>query len=320
MYNFVATALADLPVAENAMLEVMGEQARLRIVPLPFNTLEGLSELPEWYADLVEADAILIRSGIIDRWLIDRLTVCKVITLHGVGVDQVDVAYCTQKGITVTNIPAGNAIAAAELAVGLMLDALRGISRADALIKSGQWDAGRQIGHELGSQRVGIIGLGNIGRRVADIVSAFGADVRYYDAYNSSDSTYRYLDCDELLKWASIVTVHVPLNDETRDLIGKKELMLLGPDGILINVARGAIVNQEALTEALHSATIRWAGCDVFSTEPPNLNDDLFKQANTSFTPHIGGSTYECLDAIASRAAADMLRVCEGQKPLHPVN
>ena len=231
MYKFIATALPDLPVAQKAMLEVMGDKAQLSIIPLPFNTLEGLSELPEWYADLIEADAILIRSGIIDQWLIDRLYRCKVITLHGVGVDQVDVDACTKRGIKVTNIPAGNAIAAAELAVGLMLDALRGISRADTLIKSGEWDAGRQIGHELGSQRVGIIGLGNIGRRVANIVSAFGADVRYFDVYQQNDSTYDFLNLDDLMNWASIVTIHVPLNSETKDLIGEKELKLLGFKG-----------------------------------------------------------------------------------------
>jgi D-3-phosphoglycerate dehydrogenase len=123
----------------------------------------------------------------------------------------VDVNYCAEKNIIITNVPAGNATAAAELAVGLMLDALRGISRADALMKSGEWDRGRQIGHELGSQKIGIIGLGNIGRRVANLAKAFGAEVSFYDAFNTEDSTYTYRKLDDLLSWATIATIHVTI-------------------------------------------------------------------------------------------------------------
>jgi D-3-phosphoglycerate dehydrogenase len=311
--RIVATAFNDLPVAEDTIRKVLGEKGELLVIPLPFYSLEN-EEKPIWFQKLISADALFVRSGIVDKWLIDQLVNCKVISLHGVGVDQVDVEYCKVKGITVTNAPGGNANAAAELTVGLMLDALRGISSAHNALLEKKWDEGKKIGNELGSQKVGIIGMGHIGQKVAQLCSAFGSEVAYFDKY-SEQSAYKKFDLDGLLKWADIITIHVPLNNETKSLINYKELQLLGEEGILVNVARGAIINENDLARALKDNVIKWAACDVFDGEPPNFKNDLFNNNNLTMTPHIGGSTYECLDTIANIAINDIIRVLEDKAP-----
>lgn len=317
MIKLVATAFNDLPVAENKIIEILSSEGELSVIPLPFHSLEN-EEKPLWFEKVETADAFLIRSGIVDKWLIDQMKNCKVISLHGVGVDQVDVEYCRSKGIVVTNVPGGNANAAAELTIGMMLDSLRGISNANFEMKNKEWDKGRKIGNELGSRQVGILGMGNIGQKVAHLCSAFGAEVAFYDKY-ISNKKYKFMKFKDLLDWCDVLTVHVPLNDSTKNLISLNELELLGPTGILVNVARGSIVNQDDLTFALNNNLIRWAACDVFNSEPPNFNDSLFNLQNTTLTPHIGGSTYECLDTIAETTTEDILKACKGEEPDNPV-
>lgn len=320
-FKICATAFPDLPVAEQAILSTIGQTAELKIVPLPFKSLARTNAFPDWFDDLIEADALLVRSGIIDSWLIERLKKCKVIALHGVGVDQVDVAACRSKGIRVVNVPGGNAQAVAELTIGLVLDALRGISKADAWMRCGKWDEGRLLGHELSSQKVGIVGFGHIGKKVALLARAFGARVAYFDLNQHLGDVLQveYKPFRELLRWASVITLHVPLTKHTQGLIGKEEFTLIGKEGILINVARGPIVNQDALYHALQAHEIAWACCDVFDYDPPNFKHPLFKLTNATWTPHIGGSTYECLDTIATMASKDIMRVLNGKEPNHGV-
>ncbi|MFP4456484.1 MAG: NAD(P)-dependent oxidoreductase [Clostridia bacterium] len=317
MIRLVATAFNDLPVAAGKIREILEDEGELSVIPLPFHSLED-KEKPLWFDKIETADAFLIRSGIVDRWLINQMKNCKVISLHGVGVDQVDVDYCKSKGIIVTNVPGGNANAAAELTIGMMLDSLRGISKANLEMKNEEWEKGKKIGNELGSSKVGILGMGNIGSKVASLCEAFGAEVAFYDKY-SNNTKYKSMEFNDLLKWCEILTIHVPLNDSTRSLISLKELELLGPNGIIVNVARGPIINQKDLTYALNNKLIKWAACDVFDSEPPNFNDVLFSLQNTTLTPHLGGSTYECLDTIATITTEDILKVCKGEKPNNPV-
>ncbi len=317
MIKIVATAFEDFPVAEEKIKETLGEKGELVVLPLPYYSLEN-KEVPEWFYDIETADGFLIRSGIVDKWLIDQMKNCKVISLHGVGVDQVDVEYCKKKEIMVTNVPGGNANAAAELTIGLMLDSLRGISSAHHQMKKSNWDKGKRIGNELGYRRVGVIGMGNIGKKVASLCSCFGADVSYYDKFIKNDK-YEYMEFEDLLKWCDILTIHVPLNKYTKDLITTKELRLLGPDGIIVNAARGPIINQKDLATALKNNIIRWAACDVFKNEPPNFKSELFEVENITLTPHLGGSTYECLDTIAETTTKDIMKVCQGLKPKYPV-
>ncbi|QOR35754.1 hypothetical protein IMX26_02720 [Clostridium sp. 'deep sea'] len=317
MFKFVATALPDLPVAEDRILKTTGNEAELHIIPLPFESLQDKTK-ENWFNTLIEADAILVRSGIIDKYLIDQLKNCKVISLHGVGVDQVDVKYCYEKGIKVTNVPAGNATAVAELTIALMLDSLRKISYANKQISSKNWDSAKSIGNELGNQKVGLIGFGNIGYKVAQLCRCFGCEIKYFDK-SANNTEFEFCDLNSLLEWSNIISIHVPLNNNTRSLIGYKELIKLGNNGILINVARGAIVNEEDLKRILRENKLKWLCCDVFWEEPPNFNNEIFNYNNVTFTPHIGGSTYECLENIALRATKDMLRVCKEQEPVHLV-
>lgn len=318
----VATATTDLPVAEDVIRQKLGNIARLETVPLPFHSLADEPNLPSWFSQLETADALLVRSGIVDEWLISRLKNCRVIALHGVGVDQVDVEACSYKGIVVTNVPGANARAAAELTLGLILDSLRHISRADRLLRNGNWEAARFVGKELGGQRVGVIGLGNIGLKVAHLCQAFGASVAFYDIDCSRTAVtgLPWMPLHDLLRWATVVTVHVPLTPQTRGLLSHRELTLIGSGGVLVNVARGPVVDQKALAECLEAGQLGWAACDVFDVEPPNLSERLFSMQRATFTPHIGGSTEECLAAIARAATEDIVRVWSGSSPVYWVN
>jgi len=314
----VATAFNDFPVAEKKIRDTLGTKGELVVVPLPFETLENKKK-PTWFNHIKNADGFLIRSGIVDKWLIDQMENCKIISLHGVGVDQVDVKYCKEKNIIVTNVPGGNANAAAELTIGLMLDALRGISNAHLQMKNCNWDKGKKIGNELGDRKVGILGMGNIGNKVASLCKAFGAEVAYFDKYSKNDN-YNSLDFYDLLEWCDVLTIHIPLNDKTKNLISLKELKILGSNGIIVNAARGPIINQNDLTIALENNLIKWAACDVFENEPPDFNKNFFKLNNITITPHLGGSTFECLDTIAETTTNDIINVCEGKEPKFLVN
>lgn len=320
--TIVATATKELPIAEHVVTEHLASHGRLVVVPLPSHSLKDMKQLPPWYDDLIQADALFVRSGTVDKWLIKKLTKCKVIALHGAGVDQVDVSACTLQGVKVTNVPGGNAQAVAELTMALILDALRKVCLANRHMHKGEWHSGRHLGHELGSRKIGILGLGHTGRKVAALCQAFGAKVRYFDTDHTraDDLALTYMSFGDLVKWADILSIHVPLTSKTHRLIDAQVLSALGPQGILINVSRGPVVDTKALTQFLLEGKIAWAACDVFDTEPPDFTDKLFSVPNATFTPHIAGSTYQCLETIAKVATQDILSICTGGEARNAVN
>ena len=250
-------------------------------------------------------DALVGRSATrITPELLARGRKLKVVGRAGVGVDNIALPDATRLGVAVINAPAGNTIAVAELFFGSILSLLRHIPDAVVTMRDGRWDRSQFLGSELCGRTLGIVGLGRIGSEVARRAKAFGMTVTAYDPYIQPErfqalQVTRAGSLDELLRQSNIVTIHVPLTDETRDMIGRRELALLPAGAVVANLARGGIVQDEALEEALVSGALRGALLDVFVTEPLPPDARLRKLPNVILTPHMGASTAEAQRNVA---------------------
>jgi D-3-phosphoglycerate dehydrogenase len=254
-------------------------------------------------------DAFVGRSATrISAELLARAKKLKVIGRAGVGVDNVDVDKATELGVAVINAPAGNTIAVAELFFGSVLGLLRQIPLAAQSMAEGRWDRSALMGTELKGRRLGIIGVGRIGSEIAKRAHAFGMDVFGFDPYIGDDRftalrVRRSARLDDLLDVADIVTVHTPLTDETRGLIGERELGLLKRGAVVVNMARGGIVNDQALLAALQSGHVKGAVLDVYEKEPLAADHPLRSAGNVLLMPHMGASTYEAQRNVACDVA-----------------
>ncbi|MDI6870102.1 MAG: phosphoglycerate dehydrogenase [Bacillota bacterium] len=251
----------------------------------------------------------------------------KVLAKYGVGYDNIDVEAATKAGVVVANTPGGNSTAVAELAIGLMIAVARDLVRSNSLVKSGSILP--QVGPELEGKTVGIIGLGNIGKRVATRLAAFGCKILVNDIVTYPEWPHAfpitYVSKEEIYRKADIITVHTPLTPETRGMIGEKELRMMKPTAILINTARGGIVDEGALAVALKEKWIAGAGFDAYTLEPPvdpqtGKVFPMLENDNMTATTHIGGSTYEAIKRIGEMAATNVIRVLSGKKPINAVN
>ncbi|HEY2592329.1 MAG TPA: NAD(P)-dependent oxidoreductase, partial [Chloroflexota bacterium] len=198
----------------------------------------------------------------------------------------------------------------------LMLAVYRKLLQLDAAVRSGAWRTNEPALRELRGKRVGLIGLGYIGREVAARLQAFGAEVVYFSRQRHDSSGLPFLGLDELLATSDIVSLHVALAPSTRGLIGARELALIKPDGVLINTSRGPVVDQAALCAALSSGALAAAGLDVLDPEPPAANDPLLRLPNVVFTPHNGGQAEEVWPRIVRTCFANVERVARGEPPL----
>ncbi len=257
-------------------------------------------------AALESAEGLLVRSQVhVDAALIAAGPKLRIIGRAGVGIDNIDTAAAARAGITVVNAPAGNTIAAAEHTFALLLALARHVPRGDRSVREGAWIRGELKGFELRGRRLGIVGLGRIGRAVASRAAAFEMELIGSDPVISSDEAatigVRLVSFDELLVSADIVTLHVPALGSA-PLIGAAELAKMKRGAVLLNVARGSLVDESALAEALASGTIAGAGIDVFATEPPK-NSPLLQAPNTVLTPHLGAQTMDAQVAVAVEVA-----------------
>ena len=288
-----------------------------------------LTAVPEFQVDVVptlpakqlleriaDYDALVGRSATrISEELLEKATRLKVIGRAGVGVDNVAVAKATELGIAVINAPAGNTIAVAELFFGALISLIRQIPQAAQSMAEGRWDRAKLMGNELKGRTLGVVGVGRIGTEISKRAHAFGMEVIGYDPYISDDRfaalrVSRTSDLAELLADADIVTVHTPLNDETRGMIGRSELDGIKAGAIVVNMARGGIVDDAALLAALQSGRVRGAVLDVFDTEPLPADHPLRGAPNVLLTPHMGASTHEAQRNVAvdvSEAVRDAL-------------
>lgn len=277
-----------------------------------------LTSVPEFQVDVLptqppaklleiigDYNAIVGRSATkISAELLTQAKKLRVIGRAGVGVDNVAIAKATELGIAVINAPAGNTIAVAELFFGSLLGLMRMIPLAAQSMKEGRWDRSQLLGHELKGRTLGIIGVGRIGTEVAKRALVFGMEVVGYDPYISDERfsalrIRRATELGELLKSVDIVTVHTPLNDETKELIGPRELAQLREGAIVVNMARGGIVDDAALLAALQSEHLAGAVLDVYATEPLAADHPLRKAPRTLLMPHMGASTHEAQRNVA---------------------
>lgn len=252
-----------------------------------------------------EYDALVGRSATrISAELLRRARKLRVVGRAGVGVDNIALDTATELGIAVVNAPAGNTVAVAELFFGALIGLIRDIPRAAVSMRDGRWERGALMGSELKGKTLGIVGVGRIGSEVAHRAHAFGMEVTGYDPY-VGDERFRALrvrraaTLDQLLVESDVVTLHTPLTDETRDMIGRRELARIKPTAILANLARGGIVDEGALAEALSGNQLRGALVDAFVAEPLVLDHPLRAVRGAQLTPHIGASTVEAQRNVA---------------------
>ena len=314
----VATASADYPIDLPTFQAALEGVAAVECSAVPYHPMDSLEE-DAAIVGLASADGIFVRVGYLGAQLIADLPRLKVITLHGVGVDQVNLAAAAARGIVVTNVPGANAQAVAEHTIGLILAVLRHTPFADSQMRRGAWARARLVGEELEGKTLGIVGLGNIGRRVAALGQAFGMTVIAHSPRVTPPPGIISMDLELLLAAADIVSLHAPQNPQTEGLLSAERLSLMKPTAILINTARGALVDEVALAQALTAGRLAGAGLDVFTVEPPDRASPLLRLPNVVITPHIGSSTTGALRNIARRAGEDMARVLRGQPPLHRV-
>lgn len=318
------TGIADLPIAEPPAHAALEGVAEARVIGLPYKPLSA-DEEAQWATELAGAGGILLRSGYITASLLDRLPDLKIVAVHGAGVDPVDIDACTARGVQVTNAPGANANAVAELVFGLMLSHARQIpASAHKAMAEKAWDSARHTGGELRGRTLGLVGFGQIGKRVAGIAQAFGMSViasdPVVDASVMAAVEVKSVSLDQLLAESDMISLHAPAIPATRHMINADSIRQMKSDACLINCARGALVDEVALAQALREGRLGGAALDVLEGEPPDPASPIYGAPNLLVTPHMAGSTFECLDAIAATTAADIARVLKGKAPLYPVN
>ncbi|MBE0689650.1 MAG: phosphoglycerate dehydrogenase [Anaerolineae bacterium] len=246
----------------------------------------------------------------------------RVISRFGVGIDNVDLVAATARGIVVTNTPGANSIAVAELTLALMLALARHVTRHDRAIRNGDWSV--ISGMELHGQTLGIVGLGRIGQETAQRARAFGMRILYYDPVPASAEVVAALGAtactlDELLAEADVVSLHLPLMDDTRNLIGARAMERMKTGALLINTARGGLVDEAALYEALAQNKLGGAAFDAFAKEP-SIGNPLLELENFIPAPHSGSATRQTTLRMGLMAAENAVMVLRGERPLHVVN
>jgi D-3-phosphoglycerate dehydrogenase len=310
-----------------------------RILVLEGITATGLEILrePGWTVDVEKAlpqselvkrippyDALLIRSGCqITQEVFDAAERLRIVGRPGVGVDNVDLDAATRKGVVVMNSPGGNLVSTAELAFALLIAVARNIPQADASLKGEKWDRKSFAGVELKGKRIGVLGLGRIGREVAARCRAFGMEVVGYDPFLAPGVAegvgVRLLPLDELLGTSHFLTIHTTLTKDTRGLLSKDAFSKMKPGIRIVNAARGELVDEEALLQALESGRVAGAGLDVHAQEPPR-DWRLARHPRVVATPHIGAATAEAQERVGTDIAAQVRDFLQGGVIQHAVN
>ncbi len=299
----IADKLAESTVA------ALGDQVEVRWVDGP--------DRAKLLAAVSEADALLVRSATtVDADVLAAAPKLKIVARAGVGLDNVDVDAATERGVLVVNAPTSNIHSAAEHALALLLSAARQIPAADASLRERTWKRSSFSGTELYGKTAGVVGLGRIGQLVAQRLAAFGTHVVAYDPYVSparaAQLGIELLALDDLLARADVISVHLPKTPETAGLIGKDALAKTKPGVIIVNAARGGLIDEQALAEAVASGHVRAAGLDVFASEPCT-DSPLFDLPQVVVTPHLGASTAEAQDRAGTDVAASVRLALAGE-------
>ncbi|MBN1317817.1 MAG: phosphoglycerate dehydrogenase [Anaerolineales bacterium] len=275
----------------------------------------------ERWVELEQPQALVVGAEPITYGVINRAEGLRIITKHGVGVDNIDLEAATGRGVVVTNAPGTNNHAVADLTLCLMLSLSRQLCPANWSTKSGEWK--RYIGCELHGKTIGVVGTGYIGKEVIKRAMGFGMQVCAYDVV--ADEAFaakhgvQYLHLEQLLKVSDYISLHVPLIEQTRNMIGVEALARMKKTAFLINVSRGGVVDEQALYDALRTYQIAGAALDVFAAEPPTQSP-LLALDNFLATPHMGGRTVESAEAMGALCADNIVRLFRGNRPDHIVN
>lgn len=290
-------------------VDALGDGVEVRWVDGP--------DRPALLAAVPEADALLVRSATtVDAEVLEAGKNLKIVARAGVGLDNVDVPAATERGVMVVNAPTSNIHTAAEHAVTLLLAAARQIPAADATLREHTWQRSKFNGVEIFDKTVGVIGLGRIGQLFAARLAAFETKIVAYDPYVSparaAQLGIELLSLDELLERADLISIHLPKTPETKGIIGKEAIAKTKPGVIIVNAARGGLVDEAALAEAIKSGHVRAAGLDVFETEPCT-DSPLFDLPQVVVTPHLGASTSEAQDRAGTDVAKSVLLALAGE-------
>ncbi|MGH3693500.1 MAG: phosphoglycerate dehydrogenase [Pseudonocardiaceae bacterium] len=275
------------------------------------------TDRPALLGALRDADALLVRSATrVDADALGQAPRLKVVARAGVGLDNVDVPAATERGVMVVNAPTSNIVSAAEHAIALLLAVARHVPAADASLRAGQWKRSSFSGVELFGKTIGVVGLGKIGQLVAQRLAAFGTTLIAYDPYVSparaAQLGIELVDLDELLSRADAISIHLPKTPETLGLIGVEQLAKAKPGVLIVNAARGGLVDEQALADGVRSGQVGGAGVDVFGTEPCTASP-LFELPQVVVTPHLGASTAEAQDRAGTDVARSVLLALRGE-------
>lgn len=281
---------------------------------------------PAVLEELEDAKGIITRLAKVTSTMIDAAPELQVIARHGVGYDNIDVGHATKRGIPVVFAPEAISLAVAEYTVGMILALNRKMMSADAAARSGEWVKRYRelVGTDLRGKTVGLVGLGRIGGEVARHLHTFQANLTYYDVVPHPELERELcilrVPLDELLSGSDIITLHAPLTEQTRHMIGRREINLMKRTAILVNTSRGAVIDEEALIEAIQAQRIAGAGLDVYENEPLETTNSLVQLQNVLLSPHISGHTVEALRATAVQVAEEVRAVMSGQRPRYIAN
>jgi len=274
---------------------------------------------------VADADALITRSGTaVTPELVSAGTKLRVVGRAGVGLDNVDVAACTARGILVINAPTANVMSATEHTMAMLLALCRNVPEAHASVKRGEWTRSKFIGVELNGKTLGIIGLGRIGKLLTARARAMGMQVIAYDPYIApnvfENAGAQRVTLDELLAKSDVVTVHTPLTEETHGMLGAAEIAKMKDGAIALNIARGGIWVEQALADALNAGKLYGAAVDVYENEPPGPDHPLLHAKNIIVSPHIGANTREAQDRVAVQTAENVVEALRGSIFVSAVN
>ncbi|WP_254533096.1 phosphoglycerate dehydrogenase [Natrinema gelatinilyticum] len=272
-----------------------------------------------------EYDALVVRSGTtLSADVIEASDRLSVIGRAGVGVDNIDIDAVTRQGVLVTNAPTGNTTAVAEHTLALLLSLARDIPTANEALSAGDWEKSSFIGTELSGRTLGVLGFGRIGREVASRAEDLGMEVITHDPYVGEETASAFgatlVDFDDLLERANVISVHVPLTDETYHLLGADEFERLDSDAYLVHPARGGVVDEAALATAVEEGEIAGAAVDVFENEPPAPDNPLLESDDVIVTPHIAAKTDNAMSRVATTIADNVLTALDGDVPESALN
>lgn len=297
--------------------EEVFKEEEIEVIINPFGRVLTEEEMKELVKDV---DGLIVGIDPVTSEVLQNANKLRVISKYGVGIDNIDLEEAKRRNIVVTNTPGANSNAVAELTVGLIINVLRKINLSDKRTREGNWD--RFIGNELSEKTLGVIGTGSIGKRVVELLRGFNLKVLCFDKYPDYEWALRekvfYVTLQELLEKSDVITIHVPLTNETYHMISGRELSMLKRNAVIINTSRGGIVDEEALYKFLKEGRILGAGLDVFEKEPP-VDSPLLKLDNVVVTSHIGAHTEEAVINMARIAVENLVLALKGKEPLHRV-